>query len=470
MKIHPEINDILNKIVREVCRATALQVPAPTTLRIGGMPVPHLATAQLYVNESGYLTAEYFTHNTITQGKLSTAQWAMPREKVTIQWGEEGPELPIDNITESNKTRTRPHLNYPALAGFNLELNGWIGPETALVNEAHLTLNNLPSGIIDHRGRMPMTDEDTGTWNIVRKRDTQTALAIVLTTEEGWIAEIRASEYNRTDQYQPLHRARVYRKDQKQFQIDDDSEAGHLINAVRLFLSFQTGRWIEVPTIMGATPEYIPERACIGRVFIPGQAHAKRELASDFHTWPMQFPVFWELYRDQKQSKDLWNVVGQYVRHTTNFRANAIGAIDDVFATLEAMTKWWRPKKEDEHLIQKVMSAVTQADLRTRDGRTADTETIEKFLKSAYADRNDATHGRIGKIISEKGPATVVNHMYCHNLARLMILAKMNDRTGDMRGFMGPMFHSEAYHQEMANLWADDISERENMGPRITAG
>ena len=35
---------------------------------------------------------------------------------------------------------------------------------------------------------------------------------------------------------------------------------------------------------------------------------------------------------------------------------------------------------------------------------------------------------------------------------------------------MGPIFHSDAYHQEMADLWADDISERENMGPRITAG
>ena len=451
MKIHPEIHGILNRIVREVCRATALQVPAPTTLRIDGMPVPHLATAQLYVNESGYLTAEYFTHNAITQEKLSTARWAMPREKVTIQWGGEGPELPIDHITESNKTRVRPHLNYPALAGFNFELNGWIGPETALVNGVHLTLNNLPSGIIDHHGRMPMTDENTSTPNIIRKRETQTTLAIVLETDE-WIAEIEASEYNRTDQYQPLHRARVYRKDHEQFQIHEDSEAGHLINALRLFLSFQTGRWIEVPTILGVTAEYLPERACIGRVFIPDQAHAKKELASDFSTWPMQFPAFWQLYRDPKQSKDLWNVVGQYVRHTTNFSANPIGAIDDVFATLEAMTKWWRPKKEDEHLIQKIMSAVRQADLRTRSGRTADTKTIEEFLKSAYADRNDATHGRIGKIINEKGPATVDHHMYCHNLARLMILAKMNDRTGDMRGFMVPIFHSDAYHQEMADL------------------
>ena len=86
------------------------------------------------------------------------------------------------------------------------------------------------------------------------------------------------------------------------------------------------------------------------------------------------------------------------------------------------------------------LRAVGKAEPGRDSGKAIDEDRLRNVLEKARTLRNDIDHGRGGNI-GDHAQAVVALRAYCHDLARLLILAKLGNRDRDAGGtFYGPNF------------------------------
>ena len=120
-------------------------------------------------------------------------------------------------------------------------------------------------------------------------------------------------------------------------------------------------------------------------------------------------------------------------------------------STLQALTRWWNGYKITHQFIesekdnqpsfrQLLNEAVQKADLGKDSKLVIDEAALEDAIKTTARWRNDIDHGR-GAKIEGHGQTVVDCQLHHHNLARLLILAKLGNRDRDARGHLtGPNF------------------------------
>ena len=318
----------------------------------------------------------------------------------------------------------------------------------------------------------------------------------------------------------PLYHIHLTRVDASPFKLPEDVDSS-IINALTRFLSFQCGRWVDVPTIVcnpvfstvekhlvlheGETDEDVLRAfhefktsegpfaldelnlslqkahgfedvfgtdilgvsfsgeevtigfgkgdptvrlAWVGRLSNPDGADNSRWTAADTRAWPSLFKEFWCRYNEPGDREHLENCLYHYTEAQRVFDDGSIGqALVAAQSTLQALTRWWngldmthRFGPRGATFAQLLIKAVQKAELGRDSGLVIDERALEAIISKASGYRHDIDHGRGGNIEGHEQDV-IYCRMHHHNLARLLILAKLGNRGRDARGCLaGPMF------------------------------
>ena len=170
--------------------------------------------------------------------------------------------------------------------------------------------------------------------------------------------------------------------------------------------------------------------------------------ATEMQTWPSLFKEYWDMYIEPGNHEHLRNTVYHYIEAQRVFDDGSIGqALVAAQSTLQAVTRWWngldiphRFGPPGPTFDQMLIKAVRKAKLGQDSGVDIDEEALRAAIKVAAKYRNDVDHGR-GRNMEGSEQSVVYCRMHHHNLARLLILAKLGNFSRDARGsFAGPWF------------------------------
>ena len=337
---------------------------------------------------------------------------------------------------------------------------------------------------------------------------------------EEWRIELNRSRAD-AEGRRPLYHISLTRVDASPFNLPEDID-NSIINALTRFLSFQCGRWVDVPTVVcnpvfstvkkhlvlreGETDEDVLQAfhefrtsegqfaldelnlslqkvqgfkdfpganitgvaysgeegtihfskgnptvrlAWVGRLSRSDAADNSQWTATDIRGWPSLFKEFWYRYNEPFDREHLKNCLYHYTEAQRVFDDGSIGqALVASQSTLQALTRWWNGMNINDKFRLRMgptfdkllIEAVQKAEL----GRDSDLVIDEKALKAIISKttkyRNAIDHGS-GAIIEGHEQDVVNCRMHHHNLARLLILAKLGNRDRAARGgFAGPMF------------------------------
>ena len=155
--------------------------------------------------------------------------------------------------------------------------------------------------------------------------------------------------------------------------------------------------------------------------------------------WPDLFKEFWAQYKGTESGNFLNTAVRHYVDCKRILEDGTLGyAMVAAKSTLEVLTRWWNGLEEGFYLGSGkfeglLKAAVHEAELGKDSGKQVDTIQLTYVMKTATKYRNKIDHGQDSDIVEET--AKVYAHQsYYHILARLLILAKLGDRSTAWRG------------------------------------
>ena len=523
MDIHRDISDVINNVVlRDVVQVHGMEIPYPAELWVDGECEHEHGTAMFSIGDRGLLTAEYFGYDNVWN-KLEWRGMGFAHLDAKLIMKDTRVEIPIWWISVSPKARTWHSVPMPAIAAYKCEIRGQLGDPHSEMNSVSMTIAGLPDvGLGQMTTRIP--EENTAVENLILRGFKRQAGLLRLDAAE-WHVELTASYASDNKDAWPLHHINLSRKDGSPFRLPRDIDTS-IVDALRLFLAFQCGRWVNIPTIVcnpvftttekqlvlreGETSEDAlsalrkyrashdwheamdelndslqktrgfedvsgahilgihtsAEQATITfgkgdptiRLVWVGKI-ATREIsrnnswtATEMRMWPSLFKEFWSRYNEPDSREHLRNVVSHYVEAQRVFDDSSIGqALVAAQSTLQALTRWWNGSDIDDkfgppgptfdHLLIK---GVREAKLGQDSGVVIDEEVLRARIKVATEYRNDIDHGRGRNIEGQE--QDVINHrMHHHNLARLLILAKMGNRNRDARGsLVGPVFQGHA--------------------------
>lgn len=448
MQVHQDVLAVVNKtILPQVLRVHEMNVPYPAELWVDGKRQHQEGVAMFDISNRGFLTAEYFAYDGDEMSSLGIGLQQVPAKLVRK---DTGAEIPIWWLNEGRKARTLHGFPMPNVETYQCEIQGWIGGsgETQM-RSASVTLNNLPDLHLP-RSRQPAPEDERRIANAIL-RGTVTKHA-VLTLEAGdWQIKLTESVSDWDSQSPFLYHATLTKQDGSPFTLSDDQPDDDIIGALHNFLSFQSGRWAGIATIVcqPADPDaWLVERARVLKLS-PSSVQPKANwTASDWRKWPDEFSEFWGQYSNPTSREHLNNVVMHYVEAQRVLDDGSIGqALVAAQSTLQALTRWWNgmaiadrfgpPGHTFDHLLKQ---AVQNAGLGKDSGTAIDEQALDNMVRKAADYRNNIDHGRI--ITIEGDVQRVVDcWMHHHNLARLLILAKLGNRDRNAKGYLtGPKF------------------------------
>lgn len=308
-----------------------------------------------------------------------------------------------------------------------------------------------PTGFALPRNRQPEPEDERRIANAIL-RGTVTKHA-VLTLEAGdWQIQLTESDSDWDRQSPHLYHATFTKQDGSPFTLSDDQPDDDIVVALRNFLSFQSGRWTGIATIVCQSvdpDQWLVERARVLKLS-PSSAQPKTNwTASDWRKWPDGFSEFWNQYSNSASREHLNNSVTHYVEAQQLLDDGYIGqALAAAQSNLQALARWWNEletsyrfgRRNGPTFDQWLVKATQKAELGKSDGVAIDEKALKTIIKTAANYRNDIDHGRGGNI-AEHGQSVVDCWMHHHNLARLLILAKLGNRARNARGYLtGPKF------------------------------
>ncbi len=515
MHIHQDVSDAINAILRDVFQVHGMGIPYPAELWVDGTCRHEGGTAMFSIGDRGYLTAEYFGYD-----GSNVLDWLVPWSKrldTKIILKDTLVKIPIWWIDSSPKARTWRSVPMPAIMAYKCEIKGGLGDFHSEMNSVSMTVVGLPDINLD-RMSTRILEETTGVERFTLhgfKRQTYQ-----LNMEAGeWQIELNRSlvdDKGRT----PLYHIRLTRMDASPFGLPEDIDSS-IINALARFLSFQCGRWVDMPTIVcnpvfstvkkrlvlreGETDEDVLRAfhkfrtsegpfaldelnlslqkvhgfedvfgadilgvsfrgeevtigfgkgdptvrlAWVGRLSLPGAAANSQWTAADIRAWPSLFKEWWYRYNAPGDREHLKNCLYHYTEAQRVFDDGSIGqALVAAQSTLQALTRWWngldityRFGPPGATFAQLLIKAVQKSELGRDSGLVIDEKALEAIVSKASGYRHDIDHGRGGNIEGHEQDV-IYCRMHHHNLARLLILAKLGNRDRDARGCIaGPMF------------------------------
>ena len=449
MRVHQDVLAVVNKtILPQVLRIHEMEVPYPAELWVDGVCQHQDGVAMFSISDRGFLSAEYFAY----EGD-GMPPWEIGLQQVAgklVMQGT-GVEIPIWSLSQGRKVRTMHGFPMLAVSAYICEIQDWIGGSSdSQMRSALVTLNDLPDLHLP-RSSEPTPGEDT-TPASTTLRGTVTK-HIVLTLNAGhWQIQLTESDSDWDRQSPLLYHATLTKRDGSPFTLVDDQPDDDIMGALHNFLLFQCGRRIGMATVVcqPADPDaWLVERARVLKLSSSGVASITNWTASDWRKWPNEFSEFWKQYSNPASREHLTNVVMHYVEAQRVLHDGSIGqALVAAQSTLQALTRWWNdldmnfqfgsgPKNRFNDLI---INAVEQAKLGKDSGVAIDEKALQAKINKAADYRNDIDHGRIATIAGNERDV-VDCWMHHHNLARLLILAKIGNRARDANGYpTGPKF------------------------------
>ena len=431
-----------------VLRVHQTAVPYSAELWAGNERLHKDGVAMFDVGPTGHLVAEYFAYD-------NNDDWwpeSTPQEDVTLILKAVELKIPIWWARPSHKARTRYNrMAMPAVHVYECIINGWIGsPDSTPIRSASLTLTGLPDLRLP-RSRKPVHDKSTGATGLVMQA-AEVESAVVVMTCGDWQIKLSQGTEIREQLTPTVYFGVVEKKDGSTFTLEEKALENGIVDALLLFLSFQCGRWVEIPTIICHPPTLgnpLVERACLGRLDSIENDASGGSTASDWPSWPKQFNEFWSKYNDPTQHDHLRHAVQHYVDCDRIFNGGALNySIVAARSTLEALTRWWNDLEEDFHFgngpgkrfNELLPDAVREAELGVDEGLQIDPTGLSTAISEVDQYRNRIDHGQ-GGATGIQTQEMIDCQMYCHNLARHLILAKLGDRGTRSRGLgTGPKF------------------------------
>ena len=449
MQVHPDVLAVVNKtILPHVLRVHEMAVPYPAELWVDGALRHQEGVAMFGTSDRGLLTAEYFAYD-----GDGTSPWGMGFRQVAAKLVMQGTgvEIPIWQLSESRKVRTLYSFEMLAVQAYQCEIQDWLGGSSDTeMRSATATLNDLPDLRLPRSSQLTPEDDTTLSSATLRGMVTKHT---VLTLEAGtWKIQLTESDSDWDAQSPLLYHATVTKQDGSPFTLNDDRPDDDIIGALHNFLSFQSGRWTGIATIVchPAVPdEWLVERARVLKLSPSRDRPKANWTASDWRKWPDEFREFWDQYSDPTSREHLNNVVMHYVEAKRVLDDGSIGqALVAAQSTLQALTRWWNDLdmshrfglRNGPTFEQLLVKAVRSADLGKDSDVIIDEQALQEMVRKAADYRNDIDHGRITSIEGH-GQSVVDCWMHHHNLARLLILAKTGNRNSAIQGYLaGPKF------------------------------
>lgn len=520
MNVHPDVSDTIhNEILRDVLQVHGMEIPYPAELWIDGSLRHEHGTAMFSISDRGFLIAEYFGYDGI--GTFPTLSIGLERSVATLIIKDTQVEIPIWQIQSSPKARTWHDVPMPSITAYECDIHGQLGDINSEMNSASITVTGLPD---IHLGHMTsaISPEGMGVEGFTLRGFKKQSVNLSMGVEE-WQVDLMDSHDNENTNNQHLYRITLNRKDRSPFRLEGGISHG-IVNALRLFLSFQCERWVDMPTIVcnpvfstiekrltlrsGETggsalsaiqkfrqsqtmnAEVIDELcrslqhtpgfedvsdayilstavndeqatilfgrgeptkklAWVSRLSSPPMPRSNPWTAAEVENWPRLFEGFWRQFTDGNAAIHLENAISHYVDTSRIFHDGALYySLVTAQSTLQAIVRWWQGLGQDFHFSHRdgerfkdlLLESVRRAELGKDQARSIDEVSIEEVVDRVSAYRNKIDHGHAVKL--DKDIQAIADcQMFCHNLARLLLLAKFGVRDTDQRGcVVGPKF------------------------------
>ena len=325
MTIHDEVLTAVNQtILPYVMRVHQTGVPYPAELWAEGDRLHANGVATFEIGVRGFLTAEYFGYDNIEETVFWTGLPPLRNAKIVMK--EPELEIPIWWIQAGQKARTRYSMDMPDVQVYECDLCGWVGgAETAPVQSADLTLSGLPN-LSFPRSRIPVLEESTGSESVTL-HGIETKRAMLTLECDEWRIRLREGGTDWERASPVVYRATLSKKDGSVFTLGEDKPRQDIVDALFMFLSFQSGRWVGIPTIIcypPATHDRIVKRAWLGKLSSDGEEPRSDWTAAGWRDWPNQFEDFWKKYANEETHAYLKHGVQHYVDCSRIFHDGAI--------------------------------------------------------------------------------------------------------------------------------------------------
>lgn len=451
MPVHKLVSQTLsNSTLPYVIHVNGLDIPYQAELWIGGNPTHRSGVASLHLSEQGYLTVEYVAYDVGDMSdRLGLAIFGESSCKVVIL--DTNVEIPVYGISIS---RTKARTLYsktavPNVVVYEGRVTGWLGKPGSEVESATMFMTDFPDVVMpSHVSNVP----DRPINKILTLRGNQTANAVLTLDAGEWTIEFYQPDRDDDDTSAILSVANVSKRDGTPFVIDDAEN--NILSALQIFLSFQCESWVNTALIVchhKDSPSRIGELAHLGRLSTTGYAGRSSWTASDYNTWPRMFARFWTLLNRPQSVGRLLNAMTHYVSSSAviqNPQSLTYGIVP-ARSTLEALVKWWNDLPHEfefrgegeKSFIGLLLKAIQRAELGRDVGAVIDIEEVEAVIKRGTHFRHTIDHGSAGNIVDDDLESVIALQLYFHNLARLLISAKLELRDRHARGnFYSPKF------------------------------